>query len=144
MLGTLPPQTRNLPGTGTFVKGPDYFTFPPGSSFPRRFTFWRFAHLDHSAVSPPGHANRLRLTPSNTNLTSFASFDPLAGQTFADRRQIDTLFEYNVILQFSPSSAGDEEAGVTVFLSQDSHADIGVAQPTSVSAPRVRVHRLRS
>ncbi|KAK3066879.1 hypothetical protein LTR53_016578 [Teratosphaeriaceae sp. CCFEE 6253] len=135
MSGPLPPKNLNVPGTGRFVKDPDYYTFPRGSLLPRHFTFWRFPHKKNYAISPPGHANCLRLTPSNANLTSFATFDPPAGQTFIGRRQVDTLFTYSVDLEFSPSKQG-EEAGVTIFLSQERHGDLGVVYTNE--APHLR------
>ena len=135
MSGPLPPKNLKVPGTGPFVKDPDYYTFPRGSSLPRHFTYWRFPHKADYTISPPGHANKLRLTPSNANLTAFDSFDPLAGQTFVARRQTDTLFTYTIDLGFSPSREG-EEAGATIFLSQDRHADIGVVYTNG--APHLR------
>lgn len=47
------------------------------------------------------------------------------GQTFVGRRQQDTLFTYSVNLEFAPTVA-EEEAGVTVFLTQNHHLDVGV------------------
>jgi beta-xylosidase len=127
MSGPLPPRDLNIPGVGPFVKDPDYYTFPRGSLLPRHFTFWRFPHVENYVISPPGHANRLRLTPSNYNLTANITdaFDPLAGQTFIGRRQTDTLFQYSVDMEFRPSCEG-EEAGVTVFLRQEANAELGV------------------
>ncbi|KAK5693886.1 hypothetical protein LTR17_024935 [Elasticomyces elasticus] len=137
MSGPLPPKNLKVPGTGAFVKDPDYYTFPPGSSLPRHFTFWRFPHTQNYAISPRGHPNRLRLTPSNANLTSFPTFDPLAGQTFVARRQVDTLFTYTINMEFSPSKQG-EEAGVSAFLSQDLHADLGVVYTNGAPYLRFR------
>lgn len=127
MSGPLPPTNLDVPASGPFVKEPDNYTFPPGSSLPRHFTFWRFPQTDKYTISPKGHKNSLRLQPSNANLTAFPSFQPLAGQTFVGRRQTDTLFAYNIDMDFSPARNG-EEAGVTVFLSQDRHAELGVVR----------------
>jgi len=124
--GPLPPKDLNVPGDGAFVRDPDHYTFPPGSSIPKHFTYWRFPQEKNYAISPRGHKNTLRLTPSNANLTAFPSFEPLDGQTFLGRRQTDTLFNYTIDMQFSPIKGG-EEAGVTIFLSQDRHADLGIA-----------------
>lgn len=42
------------------------------------------------------------------------------------RRQQDTLFAYSVNIDFSPTTL-EAEAGVTVFLTQNHHLDLGVA-----------------
>lgn len=125
MSGPLPPPNRNLPGTGTFVKDPDYYNFPPGSTLPRHFTFWRFPKTQNYVISPPSHANTLQLTPSNANLSQFPSFNPLDGQTFVGRRQTDTIYVFDIDMRFAPTKQG-EEAGVTMFLTQDMHTDLGV------------------
>lgn len=46
------------------------------------------------------------------------------GQTFVGRRQQDTLFTFSVDLDFHPKSL-EEEAGVSVFLTQNHHLDLG-------------------
>ena len=48
-----------------------------------------------------------------------------SGQSFVGRRQQDTFFTYSVGLDFSPA-AEEEEAGVTVFLTQNHHLDLGI------------------
>jgi hypothetical protein len=81
---------------------------------------------DSFTVSPPGHPNSLRLKPSLLNLTALnGNYAGPTGQTFVARRQQDTLFTYSVDLDFSPS-VREEEAGVTVFLTQNHHLDMGV------------------
>jgi beta-xylosidase len=135
MSGPLPPQDLNIPGTGPFVKDPDHYTFPRGSTLPRHFTFWRFPHPEKYTISPAGHTNSLRLSPSNANLTGFPSFSATAGQTFVGRRQTDTLFRYTIDMEFSPSSKG-EEAGVTMFLAQERNAALGIVY--TKGAPHLR------
>lgn len=104
----------------------DDIDFAPGSSLPAHFTYWRFPVPDSFAVSPPGHPNTLRLKPSVLNLTALnGNYAGPGGQTFVGRRQQDTLFTYSVNLDFSPS-VEEEEAGVTVFLTQNHHLDMGV------------------
>lgn len=49
----------------------------------------------------------------------------MQGHSFVGRRQEHTLFTYSVDLDYSPSTIG-EEAGVTVFLQQDRHIDMGL------------------
>lgn len=127
MSGPLPPRNLNLPGSGPFVKDPDHYDFAPGSSLPRHFTYWRFPQTKNYAVSPPGHSNKLRLIPSNANLTEFVGFNPLAGKTFIGRRQTDTLFTYTIDMSFSPQRNG-EEAGATIYLRQERHAELGLVK----------------
>lgn len=58
-------------------------------------------------------------------MTGDATALPTDGITFIGRRQTDTLFTYSVDVDFSPSSVGDE-SGVTLFLTQNYHADLGI------------------
>ena len=125
MEGPLPAEDLNVPGDGPFVKAPDHYSFPPRSSLPKHFTYWRFPQEEKYTISPRGHPNTLRLLPSNANLTAFPTFDPLAGQTFVGRRQVDTLFKYSVDMKFTPKSEG-EEAGATIFLRQERNAVLGL------------------
>lgn len=104
----------------------DDLDFAPGSLLPAHFTYWRFPIPESFAVSPPGHPNTMRLKPSVLNLTALnGNYAGPTGQTFVGRRQQDTLFTYSVNLDFSPSIQ-EEEAGVTVFLTQNHHLDMGV------------------
>lgn len=41
------------------------------------------------------------------------------------RRQVDTLFTYRIVLDYNPKEA-QEEAGVTLFLTQNHHVRLGV------------------
>ncbi|THY50312.1 xylosidase : arabinofuranosidase [Aureobasidium pullulans] len=127
MAGPLPAVNKNIRGSGAFVKDPDYYKFSPGSSIPSHFSYWRFPKTEDYAVSPKGHPNALRLLPSRSNLTGDATALPTDGITFIGRRQTDTLFTYSVDVDFSPSSVGDE-SGVTLFLTQNYHADLGIVR----------------
>ncbi|KAI4738422.1 xylosidase : arabinofuranosidase [Aureobasidium sp. EXF-12298] len=127
MEAPLPPVNKNIRGSGAFVRDPDYYKFPPGSSIPSHFSYWRFPQTQNYAVSPKGHANTLRLLPSRANLTGDAAFVPTDGITFIGRRQTDTLFTYNVNVDYAPSEIG-EESGVTLFLTQSYHADLGIVR----------------
>ena len=137
MSGPLPPRNLNVPGSGPFVKDPDHYDFPPGSSLPRHFTYWRFPQTQNYAVSPRGHPNTLRLLPSTANLTEFATFDPLAGKTFIGRRQTDTLFTYTIDMSFHPQHEG-EEAGATIYLRQERHAELGIVRLNGTNQLRFR------
>ncbi|KZL87803.1 glycoside hydrolase family 43 protein [Colletotrichum incanum] len=107
------------------VKGDDV-SFGPNSSIPAHFTHWRYPIENSYTVSPPEHLNSLRLTPSKLNLTAFnGNYAGQEGQTFIGRRQQDTLFTYSVDVDFTPTAV-EEEVGVSVFLTQNHHFDLGV------------------
>ncbi|PYI03272.1 xylosidase : arabinofuranosidase [Aspergillus sclerotiicarbonarius CBS 121057] len=126
MSGPLPPVNKNISsGEGGWIDQPDTVDFTPGSSIPEHFMSWRYPNTDDFAISPQGHPNTLQLTPSFYNLTGTAAFQPNDSLTLIMRRQTDTLFTYSVDIAFDPTVA-DEEAGVTVFLTQDQHIDLGI------------------
>jgi len=109
-----------------FIADGDSLTFPPGSTLPAHLTYWRFPIPSSYTISPPGHPNTLRLTPSALNLTALnGNYAGPAGQTFIGRRQQETLFTFTVDLEFNPSVA-DEEAGVSAFLTQNHHLDLAI------------------
>ena len=123
------PASRNLPGNGPFVDQPDAIDFAPNSTMPAHFGFWRWPDTSAYTISPPGHPNTLRLTPSAGSITAGA-VDYIAGYaitnyTLVMRLQTDTLFQYNVDLSYNPKVAG-EEAGVTVFLNQVQNINLGI------------------
>lgn len=105
---------------------------------PAHFTYWRYPNTSHYTVSPPENPNTLRLSPSFLNLTALngnyaGPLDGPDGQTFVGRRQQDTLFTFSVDLSFSPTVL-EEEAGVSAFLTQNHHLDIGIVLlPASAS-----------
>ncbi|UQC91016.1 beta-xylosidase [Colletotrichum lupini] len=112
----------------------DAFDFSPNSTLPAHFTYWRYPIESSYIVSPPEKPNSLRLIPSKLNLTALnGNYAGPDGQTFIGRRQQDTLFSYSVELDFQPTEE-EEEAGVTVFLTQNHHLDLGVVLlPASAS-----------
>lgn len=121
----------------------DDIDFVPGTSLPAHLTFWRPPIADSYTISPLGHPNTLRLTPSKLNLTALnGNYAGPGGQTFVSRRQQDTLFTYSVDLDYSPA-APQEEAGVTIFLTQNHHLDLGVvmlpANATTAAFPGTNV-----
>ncbi|KAF9875965.1 hypothetical protein CkaCkLH20_06411 [Colletotrichum karsti] len=126
-----------MPKTNLDIEGPgpwtslgeveaDNINFEPNSSLPAHFTHWRFPIEGSYTISPSERPNSLRLTPSKLNLTALnGNYAGPSGQTFVGRRQQDTLFTYSVTVDFSPT-AEEEEAGVSVFLTQNHHFDLGV------------------
>lgn len=138
----LPPRSRAVPGDGPFNSDPDVYTFPPGKPIPRNLVHWRVPRAGAFTVSPkpPGG---LVIVPSRANLTGIPfSTDQieLSGQrgiAFIGRRQTHTLFSFSVDVDFKPSGVVGQEAGVTVFLTQVNHIDLGVvvseSRPADIS-----------
>ncbi|KAI1762600.1 glycoside hydrolase family 43 protein [Hypoxylon sp. FL1150] len=123
----LPPASRDIPGNGPFNSDPDKYDFEEGTSIPRNLVHWRVPRDGAFSVTPNG----LQIIPSRNDLTGtpYSETTPeLSGQqglSFIGRRQTDTLFTFTVDLTFHPQQAG-QEAGVTVFLTQVDHIDLGV------------------
>ncbi|KAH7135938.1 xylosidase : arab-like proteininofuranosidase [Dendryphion nanum] len=133
----LPRNTRKLPGTGHIATdGDDDLQFRPKSKIPSHFIYWRPPIQESYTISPPGHPNTLRLTPSKLNLTGLdGNSGGPGGQTFIGRRQVDTFFSYYVDFDFKPRVL-EEEAGITLFLSQNHHARLGIALlPSNSTTP---------
>lgn len=119
-------NTKNAACRPYIGRSDDKIDFAPGSSLPGHFTYWRFPIEENYQVSPPGHPNNLALIPSKLNLTAYnGNYAGPSGQTFVSRRQEHTLFTYSATLDFSPEII-EEEAGVTVFLTQNHHLDLGL------------------
>ncbi|KAI5372764.1 hypothetical protein J4E82_008551 [Alternaria postmessia] len=145
---SLPGIIQNLPGDGPFVdEGDNNIKFRPNTSIPPHFVYWRPPITENYAISPPGHINSLRLKPSSLNLTGIDGNSPGPGsQTFISRRQVDTLFNFAFDLDYTPS-AHNEEAGITLFLTQNHHARMGVAMlplanDSSKLAPHFHFHAI--
>lgn len=143
----LPRIIQNLPGDGPYVtEGDDNLQFAPGSKMPPHFVHWRFPIGDSYTISPEGHSNTLRLKPSRLNLTGIdGNAGGPGGQTFVGRRQVDTLFTYHVDIDYTPKTL-EEEAGVTLFLTQNHHARLGIAllplSNTTTLVPHFRFHAI--
>ncbi|KAI2466688.1 glycoside hydrolase family 43 protein [Annulohypoxylon bovei var. microspora] len=124
---TLPPATRDVPGDGPFNADPDEYDFAVGTAIPRNLVYWRVPRAGAFTVTAQG----LQVVPSRNNLTGtpYSTTTPeLTGQqglAFIGRRQTDTLFAFSVDVSFAPQDVG-QEAGVTVFLTQFDHIDLGV------------------
>ncbi|KAI1175626.1 glycosyl hydrolase [Nemania sp. FL0916] len=131
----MPRADKELPGPGPFITEGDVIDFEPGTSLPAHFTYWRYPIPSSYVVSPPEKPGTLRLAPSRLNLTALnGNYAGPEGQTFVGRRQQDTLFTFSVDMEFPPSTPGkakseigtEAEAGVSVFLTQNHHFDLGV------------------
>ncbi|KAJ9130760.1 Xylosidase [Pleurostoma richardsiae] len=142
MHGPVPAATRSLPGAGPFVADGDVEDFKQGSPIPRHFVFWRPPKASLFSISPPGYPDTLRMLPSRTGLSGDIDFEPdIDGLSFISRRQTSTLFSFSVDLSFQPTEL-EEEAGVTVFLTQQQHIDLGIVNLPLCSddsiSPRLR------
>ncbi|TRX92123.1 hypothetical protein FHL15_006990 [Xylaria flabelliformis] len=124
----MPKTNKRIPGLGPFTTDGDIINFQSGSTLPAHFTFWRYPLASSYIISPDEKPNTLRLAPSKLNLTAInGNYAGSEGQTFVGRRQQDTLFTFSVDLDFSPGySEIEAEAGVSVFLTQNHHLDLGV------------------
>lgn len=119
MAGPLPPKDITVPGEDLASLEQQAITFPPGSSIPGHFVYWRIPTESYT-ISEPEHPYTLSLKPSKLNLTAYDGNYAATGQTFIGVRQTDTLFNFRTNVQFSPSIE-DEEAGVSVFLAMVCH-----------------------
>ncbi|KAL2825728.1 glycosyl hydrolase [Aspergillus cavernicola] len=133
MHGPLPPKHK----AKNPINKPEHLTFPPGSAIPKHLMYWRLPDESSYAVSPSDHPHTLRLTPSNYGPSYNASSqtDPI---TFLARRQTDTLFAFSVDLNFTPTSP-HVEAGISVFLTQEQHVDLGIVD---IPLPQSKVSRV--
>ncbi|KAF5320646.1 hypothetical protein D9611_013748 [Ephemerocybe angulata] len=119
-------EDRGIKGVGPFVDDADDIDFAKLTRLPEHFTHWRYPIPSSYTLSPPSHPGTLRLTPSVFNLTALTgNYAGPTGQTFVGRRQSHTLFTYIVDLEFSGTVA-EEEVGVSAFLTQNHHIDLGV------------------
>lgn len=125
------PKNKTIPDgpmSGPYINKGDHITnFSITSKQLAHFTHWRFPNLLHYEVSPPERKGTLKLNPSTLNLTGLenGNYAGAQGQAFVGRRQQDTLFRYAIDLDFVPENEEDE-AGVSVFLTQNHHLDLGI------------------
>ncbi|KAJ7286308.1 beta-xylosidase [Mycena rebaudengoi] len=140
------PHRPNVKGNGPLVAAADNINFAPKSTLPLHFLHWRIPDPSAYTISPRGHENSLRLLPSLLNLTGFDADSAPTPQTFVGRRQVHSEFVYSVDMEYSPQKA-NEEAGVSVFLTQNHHIDFGIvclANTSSVSCADSTVLRIRT
>lgn len=124
--GPLPSMNKHIKGNGPFADEGDELNFAPEPSLPKQLLFWRPPKTSLFAISPPGLPNALRISPSRVNLTADSIYKPAKdGLGFIARKQTATTFDFSVDLSFQPTQA-DEEAGVTVFLTQMQHIDLSI------------------
>lgn len=141
MEGPLPPVNKDIPGDGHWITDPDVVDFKPGSVFPKHWLFWRPPKLSLFEISPKGHRNTLRITPSSSNLTAAPGLIPQEdGLGFIARRQSSTIFDFTVDVSFNPDAL-EEEAGVALFLTHTQHIDLGIVNlPSSANSKKLVPH----
>ncbi|GJJ12973.1 hypothetical protein Clacol_007220 [Clathrus columnatus] len=131
--GPLLPTDLQISASGPWIGGSEVLTFEPGSSIPKHFVHNRMPDPSAYIISPEGHPNSIGLVPSELNLTALDGRSAATPQTFVGRRQEHVEFVTEVTLDFNPKQ-DQEEAGVTVFLNQGQHFDLGIVALTPDSA----------
>ena len=146
MRGPLPvTPSKGKKKSPTFMGIADVVDFEPGSSIPKEWLFWRApAKPESFTISPPGHPHTLRLTASRANLTGDASFKALDGLTLITRLQTNTLFEFSVDVHLGFNKVPGDEVGITVFLHQDHHIDLGIVMEEDSAHSRKLSFRCRA
>ncbi|KAJ0116970.1 Glycoside hydrolase family 43 [Diaporthe amygdali] len=130
MQAPLPVAARmDVPGEGAWHDVPDVVDFEDGTQLPKHFVHVRLPDEAAYVVSPPRRDGELQLVASERNLSSKGGGNLTEGTTFVGRRQVDTLFTFSVDIEFEPRSLGDE-AGVTVYLDEARHVDLGIVLAT--------------
>ncbi|KAF2836629.1 glycoside hydrolase family 43 protein [Patellaria atrata CBS 101060] len=133
MRGPLPPPSKDVPGKGPWVTEDDHYNFS-GLSLPLHFVHFRLPPANLYNISD----GRLIVHQSPSNLTGPETFDPEKDRiAFIGRRQTHTLFTFSVDLEFTPRTSG-EEAGITLFLTQYQHADLGIINLNGTRQARFR------
>lgn len=129
-------------GQGPYVDAANYLTFPAASSIPLNLVHWRLPTAQTYLVSPPGYDNSLVLGSSFLNLTSFDGYYTGGqGQTFIGQRQTDNLFTYTLDVDASNLREEEDEVGVSVFLVQRYHFELGVVLlPSSATSTALAPH----
>lgn len=132
----LPPTETILFGNnGPQVDTSDHLNFPCNSGLPLDLIHWRLPNPDAYLISPPGYDDSLVLQSSVLNLTSLDGISASGqGQTFIGRRQTDNLFTYKLDIDASALSEEEDEVGVSVFLVQTYHFDLGVVMLSTSNA----------
>lgn len=129
--GPLPRKNKKLPGNGPWAGDSTKLDFTPRSSLPRDIFSWRPPKEDLITISPRGYPWSLEIQPSRANISGDDAYDPeTEGLGLVLQKQTASLFSYSVDLSFNPKIE-DEEAGITVFLTQFQHIDLGIVNLSS-------------
>ncbi|KAK1843380.1 xylosidase arabinofuranosidase [Colletotrichum chrysophilum] len=129
------PRTTASPHKRLLIDTGDEVNFNPGTSLPHHFVHFRSKVEEKYTIIN----SSLRLLPSRSNLTgSTDHFDPEDGVTFVGLKQTATKFSFSVDLSFVPKNFGDE-AGISIFHSQQQHIDLSVVLLEDSDNPQLRM-----
>lgn len=138
--GSLPRVNKGVPGDGRWAGDSVSLDFKPGSKLPRDIFSWRLPKQDLVSVSPKRHPWTLEIQPSRVNISGDAAYDPEnEGLGLVLQKQTASLFSYSVDISFDPR-VEDEEAGITVFLTQAQHIDLGIVNLPSKKGKSPKPH----
>lgn len=118
---------KNMTITGQDVAGTDAIDFTEMHLKPSHLVHWRYPNESKYNFSPDDPSCGLQLAPSFGNLSSVISNTNGGGLSLLARRQSHSLFTSSIDMTFSLDQEGDE-AGVTVFVSEKTHIELGVVQ----------------
>lgn len=142
----LPKRNKDIKrGEGGWLGEEDSIDFRPGEELPPQVVTWRWPEPGAWEISPRGKVNTLKLKPSKVITAANGDEDAgLNGLSLLLRLQTDTLFTFNIDVEFEPEKL-KEEAGVTVFLTQKQHIDLGIVNlPSGEDGKKLAPHlRLR-
>jgi hypothetical protein len=141
----LPEEDRDgAHGDGPFNGDPDVFDFDGSSSMPKHFLHHRVPREGSFKFSNEGG---LDFTPSRANLTGVSYTHDLAlkgqrGISFVERRQTQTVFNFTVDVDAKSATEHDQEAGISIFLAQENHADVSLVylNPSNNSSQTAALH----
>lgn len=140
---SLPSEDKNIGGKGPFNSDPDIYNFPEGSDIPGNLMYWRVPPKGAFSVGSEGG---LRISPSRANLTGDnEELDGTQGISFIGRPQTHSMFQFRVTIDAKLQNP-NEEVGVTVFLTQYNHADLGIVARAGMNGTKAteRVLRFRT
>ena len=129
MTGPIPlRKSKQLPGLGPYVGMPDIVHFAPKSSIPTNWLTWRPLYNASSIqVSPKHRPHTLQIQSSRANLTGDSTFNASKeGINAIFRKQEHTFFNFTVDLHLGFARAPGDELGVSNFLQQQQHVDLGI------------------
>ncbi|GAB7363523.1 hypothetical protein MBLNU230_g3792t1 [Neophaeotheca triangularis] len=115
----LPPSNRDIAGEGPFAGDGDVIDFLPGSQLPPQLVHFRYPEEGTFTVAPEEHPESLRIRPARVNLTGVVNTD-------------DASVTGARVSPFRPTQPC-QEAGITAFLTQHQHTDLGIVLSNSTT-----------
>ncbi|KAH8590360.1 glycosyl hydrolase [Bisporella sp. PMI_857] len=136
MAARLPPRDKSVRGDGPWWDDDDKISFPPRSKLPKHFVHWRPPVQSLVTVSPPERPGTLKVFPSRVNLTGDSLYNSsMKGIGFVARKQTSSFFEFSVDVAFKPTKT-NQEAGISVLLTQWQHIDLGIVNLSNLHGPK--------